>query len=214
MAGWKLAQITFLALVIPPQSLPSPVFRSIGKYFVTRSYDFDFFNCTVHKGDTRHQLQNLTTIKLISNTGKKRERKEKEKNNDYQKFALKRFESGPSEVTKPKFSASLHWPTSAITNTSLLKEVYILSQWWLTVFKNDLFGFRVELYLSLIKARCKAHKKKTLILFHTWSMQSRLKNLWTIDRAATEWTVWPYDRSGKTYQHNIVHRCSHCFKLG
>ena len=90
-----------LALVIPPQSLPSPVFRSIGKYFVTGSYDFDFFNCTVHKGDTRHQLQNLTTIKLISNTGKKRERKEKEKNNDYQKFALKRFEPGPSEIAKP-----------------------------------------------------------------------------------------------------------------
>ena len=67
----------------------------------------------MHKGDTRHQLQNLTTIKLISNTGKKRERKEKEKNNDYQKFALKRFEPGPSEVT----------------NTSVLKEVHILSQW-------------------------------------------------------------------------------------
>ena len=28
-----------------------------------------------------------------------------------------------------------------------LKEVYVPSLWWLTVFKDDFFGFRVELNL-------------------------------------------------------------------
>ena len=41
-----------------------------------------------------------------------------------------------------------------------LKEVYVPSLWWLTVFKDDFFGFRVWLNLKLIETRRKAHNKR------------------------------------------------------
>ena len=63
--------------------------------------------------------------------------------------------------------ASSHWTTSVIADPFGLKEVYIPSLWWLTVFKNDLFvffffffNFLVELNLSLTaEARRKARNK-------------------------------------------------------
>ena len=41
----------------------------------------------------------------------------------------------------------IHWTTSISAIRRCLKEVYIPSLWWLTVFKDDFFGFRVELNL-------------------------------------------------------------------
>ena len=56
-----------------------------------------------------------------------------------------------------------------------------------------LSNFRVELNLSLIEARCKAQDKPIYILSGLVHAVERLRNLWTMDRTATDWTVWPYD---------------------
>ena len=60
--------------------------------------------------------------------------------------------------------ASVHWTTSVNSDNSSLKEIYVPSLWWLTVFNDDCFGFfflnfRVELNLSLTEARRKVHNK-------------------------------------------------------
>ena len=65
----------------------------------------------------------------------------------------------------------------------------IPSLWWLTVFKDFFFGFRVELNILLIEARRKAHSKPINILSGLVRAEKRLGNLWTIDLAATDWTV-------------------------
>ena len=75
-------------------------------------------------------------------------------------------------------------------------------------FKDDFFGFHVELNLKLIKVRRKSHNKPITTLSGLVYAAERLRNLWTIDLAATDWTIWPYDsllarkvsfhRSGKT----------------
>ena len=57
-------------------------------------------------------------------------------------------------------------------------------QWWLVCF--FFFNFRVELNLSLAEARRKAHNKP-INTFSGWHHAGeRLRNLWTIDRAATQ----------------------------
>ena len=58
------------------------------------------------------------------------------------------------------------------------------------------------------KAKRKAHNKRINTLSGLVHARECLRNLWTIDCAATDWTVWPYDsllarkvsfhRSGKT----------------
>ena len=67
----------------------------------------------------------------------------------------------PPSQLELKVHASVHWTTSVNAASSSLKEIYIPSLWWLTVFKDDLFffNFRVELNLSLTEARRKAHNK-------------------------------------------------------
>ena len=44
-----------------------------------------------------------------------------------------------------------------------------------------------------MEARRKAHNKPINTLSGLVHAGERLRNLWTIDRAATDWTVWPYD---------------------
>ena len=104
-----------------------------------------------------------------------------------------------------------------------LKEVYLPSLWWLTVFKWLFFfffnNFRVELNLSLIETSRKAHNKPINTLSGLVHAGERLRNLRTIDHAATDWTVRPYDtlparkvsfhRSGKT----LTQHCSTLFPL-
>ena len=75
-------------------------------------------------------------------------------------------------------------------------------------FKDDFFGFHVELNLKLIEVRRKSHNKPITTLSGLVYAAERLRNLWTVDLAATDWTLWPYDsllarkvsfhRSGKT----------------
>ena len=60
-------------------------------------------------------------------------------------------------------------------------------------FKDDFFGFHVELNLKLIEVRCKSHNKPITTLSGLVYAAERLRNLWTIDLAATDWTLWPYD---------------------
>ena len=58
------------------------------------------------------------------------------------------FQPGPSESVRTK-SWRLY-PLDHLFNAdkSSLKEVYIPSLWWSIVFKDDFFGFRVELNLG------------------------------------------------------------------
>ena len=85
-------------------------------------------------------------------TGKKESKKEKKKNE-----VTKNLLQGDSNLDSPntlglKMKACIHWTNSISADNSSLKEVYIPSLWWLTVFKDDYFGFffsnfRVELNL-------------------------------------------------------------------
>ena len=69
------------------------------------------------------------------------------------------FDPGPSEYVRTKSGhlypfdhLGKHWQY-------LLKEVYLPSLLWLTVFMDDFFGFRIALNLKLIEARRKSHNK-------------------------------------------------------
>ena len=127
----------------------------------------------------------------------------------------------PPNTLEPKANATIYWTTSVSTHKSSITDVYIPSLWWLTVFKDFFFGFRVELNILLIEARRKAHSKPINILSGLVRAEKRLGNLWTIDLAATDWTVWswPYNflpapkvsfhRSGKT----LTQHCLSLFPL-
>ena len=65
----------------------------------------------------------------------------------------------PQNQWELKGNASIHWITSVNADNSSLKEIYIPSLWWLTVFKHDFVGYRVELNLYLIEATRKGHNK-------------------------------------------------------
>ena len=80
-------------------------------------------------------------------TGKKESKTEKKKNE-----VTKNLLQGDSNLDSPntlglKMNACIHWTNSISADNSSLKEVYIPSLWWLTVFKDDFYGFRVELNL-------------------------------------------------------------------
>ena len=85
----------------------------------------------------------------MHHTGKKRVQKKKKKinkkkKNKTTKNLLQRDSPNQLEL---KVNTSIHWTTSLSVDNSSLKEVYIPSLWWLTVFKDDFFGFRGELNL-------------------------------------------------------------------
>ena len=61
------------------------------------------------------------------------------------------------------------------------------------IFKDDVFGFHVELNLKLIEVTRKSHNKPITTLSGLVYAAERLRNLWTVDLAATDWTLWPYD---------------------
>ena len=109
------------------------------------------------------------------------------------KFALRGFEPGPSVRT------SVHWTTSVNSNNLSLKRCifHFHGDWqfqgWLFRFRF-FFNFGVELNLSLTEARRKARNRPINTLSGLVHVGERLRNLWTIDRAATDWTVWPYER--------------------
>ena len=115
----------------------------------------------------------------------------------------------PPNHVQVKVDASIHWTIPISADNSSWKEVYIPSLWWSTVFKDDFFGFRVE----------KTIKPISNTLSRLVQAGERLRNLWTIDRAATDWTVWPYDslparkvsfhRSGKA----LTQHCLSLFSL-
>ena len=128
----------------------------------------------------------------------------------------------PQNQLELKVNTSVYWTTSVNSVNWSLKEVYIPFLWWLTVFEDEFFvffffNFRVELNLSLTEARRKDHNKPINTLSGLVHAGERLRNLWTIDRSATNWTVWPYDtlpackvsfhRSGKT----LTQHCSSLF---
>ena len=94
----------------------------------------------------------------------------------------------PQNQLELKVSASIHCTPLVNADNLSLKEVYIPSLWWLTVFKDDFFvffffNFRVELNLSLTEARRKAHNKPINTLSGLVHAGERLRNLWTIDLA-------------------------------
>ena len=77
----------------------------------------------------------------MHHTGKKESKKEKEKNKVTKN--LLQEDSNPNSL-ELKMDASIHWTTSVNAENACLKEVYIPSLRWLTVFKDVFFGFRVE----------------------------------------------------------------------
>ena len=147
-------------------------------------------------------------LQSIFTTQVKERVRRKKKKKCHEKFASSGFEPGPSENIWSKKNTSTHWTTSVSADNPSLKEVYIPSLWWLTVFD-----------VKLIEARRKAHNKPINTLSGLVHAGERLRNLWTIDRAATYWTVWPYDsfparkvsfhRSGKT----LTQHCLSLFPL-
>ena len=152
-------------------------------------------------------------------TGKKENKTEKKKNE-----VTKNLLQGDSNLDSPntlglKMNACIHWTNSISADNSSLKEVYIPSLWWLTVFKDDFYGFRVELNLYLIEARRKSHNKHINTLSGLVNAGERLRNLSTIDLGATDWTgmtvrfspcSWGvFHRSGKT----LTQHCLSLFPL-
>ena len=132
----------------------------------------------------------------------KKKFKKRDKKYSYEKFASRGFKPGPSESVR--------------TKSSRLCPLDLLGKRWLF---RVVFYFRVELNLSLTEAKRKAHNKPINTLSGLVQAGERLWNLWIIDRAATDWTVWPYDslpackvsfhRSGKT----LTQHCSSLFPL-
>ena len=115
----------------------------------------------------------------MHNTGKKRNFKKRKKIR-LRKFALRAFEIDAHNQTELKAITSIHWTTSVNTDYSSLKEVYIPSLWWLTVFKIDFFvffffNFSVELNLfnwSKLEVKLTINP---LILFQASSMPGTFK---------------------------------------
>ena len=87
----------------------------------------------------------------MHHTGKKESKKQilkkKRKKSKVTKNLLQGIPNQSQNQLELKVNASIHCTTSLNADNSSLKEVYIPSLWWLIVFKDDFFGFRVELNL-------------------------------------------------------------------
>ena len=155
----------------------------------------------------------------MHNTGKKRNFKKRKKIR-LRKFALRAFEIDAHNQTELKAITSIHWTTSVNTDNSSLKEVYIPSLWWLTVFKIDFFvffffNFSVELNLfnwSKLEVKLTINP---LIPFQASSMPGTFKKFMNYRSRGYQLSLLVmclFIGRGK-HQHNIVHYYFHCFRL-
>ena len=138
-------------------------------------------------------------------TGKKESTKEKKKKS-HEKFASRDSNPYPPNRTKNEHLNPLDH-LSRSWQFKLKRGIYSFLM-VIDSFNYDFFGFHVELNLKLIEIRRKSHNKPITTLSGLVYAAERLRNLWTIDLAATDWTLWPYDsllarkvsfhRSGKT----------------
>ena len=95
-------------------------------------------------------IYHIMLIAICTTQVKKESKKEilkKRKKIGYEKFAAGDSNPDRQNQLELKVNASIHCTTSLNADNSSLKEVYIPSLWWLIVFKDDFFGFRVELNL-------------------------------------------------------------------
>ena len=155
----------------------------------------------------------------MHHTGKKESKKKKK---GHEKFAAWGLAPGPSEYVRTK--SERHYLLDDLGKHWQIK--YNRGEYSFSMVTDSFqgfffFGFRVELNILLIEARRKAHSKPINILSGLVRAEKRLGNLWAIDLAATDWTVWswPYNflpapkvsfhRSGKT----LTQHCLSLFPL-
>ena len=124
-------------------------------------------------------------------TAQVKKRVQKKKKKGHEKFASRDSNPYPpnrtnNEHLNPRDHLSRRW------QLKLKRGIYSFLM-VIDSFKDDFFGFHVELNLKLIKVRRKSHNKPITTLSGLVYAAQRLRNLWTIDLAATDWTLWPYD---------------------
>ena len=71
-------------------------------------------------------------------------KKESEKDIKKKKEKKKVEKPNPQNQLELKVNSSIHWTTLVNADNASLKEVYIPSLWWLTVFKDDVFFFLIS----------------------------------------------------------------------
>ena len=70
--------------------------------------------------------------------------KKKRKKKVEQHFLQGDSNPNPQNQLELKVNSSIHWTTLVNAGNASLKEVYIPSLWWLTVFKDDVFFFLIS----------------------------------------------------------------------
>ena len=85
-------------------------------------------------------IYHIMLLAICTTQVKKKESKNK---NEKKNKVTKNLLQGDSNPDPPntlglKLNTSIHWTTLVSADNSSLKEVYIPSPWWLTVFKDDL----------------------------------------------------------------------------
>ena len=88
-------------------------------------------------------IYHIALLAICTTQVKKESEKEKEKNNVTKH--LLHGDSNPNLPNQLDANVSIHCTTSVRAASAQLKKVYIPSLWWLTVFRDDFFGFSVEL---------------------------------------------------------------------
>ena len=89
-------------------------------------------------------IYHIMLIAICTTQVKKESKKEilkKRKKIGYEKLLPEDSNPHPQNWLELKVNPSIHYITSVNENSSSLKEVYIPSLWWLTVFKDDFFVF-------------------------------------------------------------------------
>ena len=116
----------------------SSITKNTGRYAMIQTAFFIFLQSLL-------SIYHIALLAICTTQVQKESKKEKEKNNITKHLLHGDSNPNPPNQLELKTNVTIHCTTSVRAARSQLKEVYNPSPWWLTVFRDDFFGFSVEL---------------------------------------------------------------------